>query len=247
MKAYPIIRESVRSSILDFSFPLVAILLLIVNIVIGVENKIFTETPTPYPFWLIFFFDSFIFMIYGGYLGTKYFAREFDKNTMISLVVTPAGRNGVYVGKLVGGLIVIGTLSLIVFFQILAFLGVWGDIAYLLWYWYGMHTLVLFISSLYIMLLAIAIGVLVKKTGATLLVSSFYVILSLFILAFMPMRYAVDDRVYYSIFFPNLGIWYLKLSISSYAIVYSFPILLGAIGALFIALISFFLFKGVRL
>ena len=247
MKTYPVIIENIKSLFFDISLPIIVSLSLILNLFIAFFYHIFDEPPTEYPFWFMIFFDSMLFMIYGGYVGTKYFAWEFDKNTIIPLILTPIGKNRVYAGKIIA-LITVGVIiSSIVFLQIILFLARWCFAPLIFLYWYGFYSLLLLFSVLFSMFIAVSFGVLIKRTGLTLLISSTYLIFSFFTIGFAPMEYVVDSRIFYTSIFPILGIWYTHLSLTYYAL---FPLLvlyLSFSGMLFVLAISYLLYKGVRL
>ncbi len=82
MKNTAVIEENIKSLFFDFSLVAVLSLLLLINLFIALTQNIFKEPPTPFPYWLMYFFDSLILIVYGGYVGTKFFAREFDKKTI---------------------------------------------------------------------------------------------------------------------------------------------------------------------
>jgi len=247
MNVSPVIKENIRSLFLDFSLPSVITLVLLLNFYIAINNKIFTEPPTPFPFWFMYFFDVIALILYAGYIGTKFFAREFDKNTMITLIVTPLGKRGVYIGKLLAGIFIIGLISLLVFLQTVFFFMVWGPVPYLFLYWYGVFTVVLFISMLFSFFLTIIVGSLIKKTGLTLLSVSLYTIFSFFAVAFMPINdYIVDNRMAYVLIFPGLELWYMHLSISYYAVIYPVWALIGTLSTLLMGFASYWVFLGVK-
>lgn len=247
MKMIPVIKENVKSLFFDFSLPIVVIVILLLNLYIGISQKIFTEPPTPFPYWMMYFFDSIILVLYSGYIGTKFFANEFDKNTMITLIATPLGKKGVYAGKIIADFAIIVLLAILVFLQVVIFFMVWGPVPYLFLYWYGLFTLTLLVSMLFSSFLAVIVGCIIKKTGLTLLTVSIYTIFSFFSLAFMPLSdYIVDNRIMYTLIFPSLGIWYMHLSISYYAIIYPTVTILGAFSTLLMFLTSYWVFMGVR-
>ncbi len=247
MKVSPVIKENIRSLFLDFSLPSVITLTLLLNFSIAINNKIFTEPPKPFPFWFMYFFDVIALTLYAGYMGSKFFAREFDKNTMITLIATPLGKRGVYTGKLLAGVVIISLISLLVFLQSVFFFMVWGPVPYLFLCWYGAFTITLFITMLFSFFLTIIAGSLIKKTGLTLLSISLYTIFSFFVIAFMPINdYIVDNRMAYILIFPGQGIWYMHLSISYYAVIYPTSMLLGALSTLFMGITSYWIFMGVK-
>ncbi len=247
MKNTAVIEENIKSLFFDFSLAAVLSLLLLINLFIALTQNIFKEPPTPFPYWLMYFFDSLILIVYGGYVGTKLFAREFDKKTITALIVSPLGKKGVYIGKIIAGIIVIIIISASILIQAIAFYMVWGPIPYLFLYWYGYFSAILIFSYLFAFFLSITVGSLIKRTSISLLISSVYSLFSFFILIFMPVEdYVIDQRFFYSVFFPSLVLWYEHLSISGYATLQPGLIGMGALGTVFMCVISYFVFMGVR-
>ncbi len=243
-----VVKENIKFLFLDFSLPLAVTSIFLLNMLIALEENLFIDLSTPFPFWLMYTFDTIILILYGGYIGTKFFAREYDKNTMITLIVTPAGKKGIYVGKAIAGIGVIVLISALVFLQSITFFSVCRAIPYLFLYWYGLFTIVVILSMLFSFFLAIIISCIIKKTGLSLLVVSVYTVFSFFALAFMPVEnYIIDNRIAYTLLFPSLGIWYMHLSISYYAVIYPLSLLFSFISTLMLGITSYWVFMGVKL
>ncbi len=247
MSAKVIIREHLRSVFFDYSFTTLIIFLLLLNEAILLKFNFFGDGIDFYTLWVIFLFNGLALTAYGGYVGSKFFAKEFENNILVSLIVTPLKRFGVFMGKTIAT-VLIGFLSvLIIFLQVILSLLYYGTVPYLFIYWSSVYAYLAFLSYMFSFFLTVSVGVLTRKNGLTMLLSSIYTITSFFVLAFLPMNYIIDNRFYYSLFFPMIGIWYSHLLIDFYAVISNIVYIVPTVGVLWILLLSFLLFKGVKM
>ena len=241
-----LIREHLRSVLLDYSFATLSIFLMMLNEVILFETKFFEEQNINV-MWLIFLFNGLALTAYGGYLGSKFFAREFENNVIVSLIVTPLKRLGVFIGKSMAAVLIGVMIALVIFLQMIFSLLYYGAVPFLFFYWIGVYGYLAFLSYLFSFFLAVSLGIFIRKNGLTMLVSSIYTISSFFIFAFLPTDYVMDSRIYYSLFFPMVGVWYEHLMIEFYSVLYPMVYVIPTIGVLWIFAISLLLFRGVKL
>ena len=246
MTAKVIIREHLRSVFLDFSFTTLVISLLLLNEAIMLKFNFFEDSVYFYTIWFIFFFNGLALTAYGGYIGSKFFAKEFENNIFVSLIVTPLKRFGVFMGKSIAAVLVGMIVVLIIFLQVIFSMLYYGAVPYLFIYWCSVYAYLAFLSYLFSFFLAVSVGVLIRKNGLTMLLSSIYTIASFFVLAFVPMNYVMDSRFYYSLFFPMIGTWYSHLLIEFYAILYNIIYIIPTVGVLWIFVVSLLLFRGVK-
>ncbi len=240
--------KEVKSVFSDYSVPIVVAVMFVVNYFVYMYNNVPEFGEDRFTLWESFMFDTLVIIAYAGFLGNKLFTREIEKKTLPVLLITPIGRRGVYFQKILSGMFIVGVLSLLLFFQPLFTFIQLGTVSYLFIYWSALFTIILFLAGLFSMFLSISTGVLIKKSTYTMLISSVYVIVSFFMLVAVPMVYDLSGRVYLlTVVFPFISNRYVFLAISAVGIAPVSMILLPFLGVLWMWIMSYLLYMGVRL
>lgn len=248
---YLIMKKTIKTAVLDNSFLMILLILLSINavslyyyesvLIEGLHHS-FKE-----PFFMISLSSSILLMIYGGYLGTKFFVRELEEKRMSSLFMLPEGRDPIYFGKICAGLFILGTITVLSFIQIYLSLNYWGSISLLTVLRISGYLISIFLASIFVFFISIIIGISTKKSMGSMLFSMVFVVFSFFI-SNMILKTEKGIETYTKVMvLPFLNIRYSDLFIIEYG---EFPMIFLAVPLISIFwafIVSFILFRGLKL
>lgn len=222
---YNVIHHSIRSSILDYSLPIVVIIILILNFVSFYTSNLFETTPEdPISFSTIItgvsFTGALIFILYGGYLGSKFYSKEFEDETIHSLFMLPSGRTVVYTGKLIAGFSLLSLVTIVTYIQTYFSLRTWGDISLLTMTWGFNFIFMAFICGLFVFLLSIIVSIVTKKVLSTMLFVLAYTIFTFAMGFFEADKLVYDVKTYLMLIaFPFRALTYMDYCIIHHCII----------------------------
>jgi len=248
---YHIIKKSIFTVFLDRSFFIVLSLIVLINSAsLYFYEVIFTEQfhhSFQEPFLLSSISSSILLMIYGGYLGNKFFIKEIEEKRMESLFMIPGGRDQVYFGKTLASVIILAIISLISFVNIYLSLSHWGILSSLTISRTAIYILSAFYASLFTFFISIIIGLSSKKSNFSILFTTIYIVISFFVASviFFP----EESLSIYTLvlIFPFLNVRYSGLFIREVGGLPNIFVLLPLISILIAFVVSHFKFRGVRL
>lgn len=248
LKSFYVFEQSIMSVILDYSLLAVMGVLISINIWTFHKYGFFKNDPSIFTVYAASIFIYFVIMVYSGYLGSKLFAVEFEKNTIQNLFMISDGRSITYIGKLSAGIFLIVLINLTMFSQFFLSFSNWGNISLFITDWLFHFFIIGVVISLFVFAWSTLISLISKRSIFPILAISIYTVLSFFTSSFIPETLIENNNMYIlSVLFPYSGIRYGYLYFSqlgemNYKIL-GLPILLTII--LFIS--SFMIMKKVKL
>jgi len=248
---YDITKKSIQTIIMDYSFLVILTLVVCLNIISFMYYDTFFTDKFNHafknPLLLTSVSSSIILMIYGGYLGNKLFAQEIEEKIMPSLLMIPAGKNPVYFGKILAGITILLSLIALSFFHIYLSIHYWGAISFLTVTRILDYLISSFLASTFVFFLSVVIGLFTKKSMASMLFTTVYVVGSFF--ATRLVQYAETGINTYTklIAFPFLNIRFCELFIIKYGSLPLIFLLIPLLGIFCSFIISYILFRGVKL
>ncbi len=248
---YDITKKSIQTIIMDYSFLVILSLVVCLNITSFMYYDTFLTDKFNHsfqnPLLLTSVSSSIILMIYGGYLGNKFFAEEIERKRMPTLLMIPDGKNPVYFGKILAGLFVLISITFLSFLHIYLSFHYWGTISLLTVTRIFSYLISSFLASTFVFFLSVVIGLSTKKSMASMLFTTVYVVGSFF--ATRLVRYAETGINAYTkvIVFPFLNIRFCELFILKYGNLPSVLLLIPLVSIFWSFIISYILFRGVKL
>ncbi len=248
---YNILCRSVKNVLIDYSYLTLITIVICVNFASFLHyDAIFTENlrhSFKEPIFLSGLSFSLILMVYGGYLGNKFFTKEIEENRLSSLLMIPDGKTPVYFGKVLGGSLILASLTLFSFLNIYISIHYWGSISYLTISRIYTYLFSAFTASLFVFFMSIIIGLSTKKSIGSMLFTTVYVVLSFF-LAQLVQFPEKGVNIYTTVMvIPFLNIRYSSLFIEEFGELPSLFLYVPIISIIWALIVSYILFRGVKI
>ncbi len=248
-----IIHLSVKSTILDYSFPSLLIFIILIHCLTYQMNDFFTVnewggTNFTLSIYGSIVLESMVLLFYSGYLASKLFAKELEDETIQPLFMIKSGRTVVYIGKVLSTILLMGVVTLLIFCLNYSSLMYYGTISYLTIIWIIKLSLIAFLGSLFLYLSSTVVSIISKTVLTTMLFSSFYTIFTLFNLFMETESINYNLKVKSSLFFfPTVSLKYMDFCITHQGSIDNMLILIPLVGVISMILISYFLIKEVSI
>ncbi|GEM_PF-4750198 len=234
-----IFKESVVRSLRDFSFFILTVIITGINLFLYLTYHFQSFGIDRFLLWLTFMFDILVVMAYSGYLSSKLFIREIERKSMEILFLTQSGKIGTYMQKTLAGYFLIFTISFIAFFQPIVTMFNFGTVPLLFIYWSSIYFLISLISGIFVFSLSNAVGFALKKSIYSMLGVSFYIIISFFTLALIPLQWNNDfDIMAWITVFPFMASRFAFLATEAYGTVPPNILILAVLGIVWIVIIE---------
>ncbi len=245
---YAELKKSIQNIVYDLSFLIMIIITFGVNYWVFDRADLFQDGMRSTIAYQSYTLLAVIIMIYSGYIGAKFFAREFDKKTISALFVEKSNRTSVYFGKALSGVGIVGFLHLISFLHIYFAFLYYGKVSQLMAVWIFKYTIISLIACLVIFFLSVNLSILFKKELPTILVTSIWSVISFFSMIFIPEFPEFGDRMYVLVLlFPFSAIQYAEEYILQFGALDNIIILIPSVIVIWLLGISIMLFKGVKI
>ncbi|MFO7990830.1 MAG: hypothetical protein R6U61_00870 [Thermoplasmata archaeon] len=248
-----IIYDSFRSVIIDNSLPIFILILFIINISIFhlYDYDLFEEGISKFTLFVCSAFTVFTFIVYSGYLGSKFLGKEISDNTIYPMLIASKSKFPIYIGKITSGILILFLISSIQYgYMVVTFL-YWGPLSNLVLVWILKYFLLFFLCGVSIFLLSVIIGLISKGFVAPMMFTSIYVVISFFSYNLIPENLntlTIDSEIKLVIvLLPSATIRYAQLFIKTYGFIPLTLILLPLILILWGLITSYYIFKVVKI
>ncbi len=248
--AYIIMKKSVKTTFMDYSFPILVFFMIIINLYsllhfeiiytsyeVGVKNE---------PIFFSSVFSSYLVVAYGGYLGSKYFAKDIENGRMNNFFLIPDGIKPVLFGKILAGMVVLGALSLVYSAHMFLSLSYWGTISQLTLHRLVNFSILMFLAGVFLFLCTVVIGTFLQKVMPTMLFTSSYLILAFFLSFLIESAEESSDVLTNVFFFPILNIMHNIAFIDEYGKLPLIFFLIPLLSIVLMSIISYILIEGAR-
>ncbi len=243
-------KRSIKTIFLDYSFPIVIILMVMVNLIalwhydiIYSKNEIGITYDSIY---LTSFFASLLVMAYGGYLGNKFFAKDIESRRIHPFLLIPDGKKPLLLGKILAGSLVLVILSMIYTVHMSISLTYWGPISYLTIQRLLIYSVLMFLAALLLYSVVTIISVLSKNVMATVLFLLSYLVMAFFLIQFTESAERSFRTFVKVMGFPVLNVIYNNFYIDEYGALPSVFYFLPLLGIVVGLAASYLLFDRVK-
>ncbi|GEM_PF-4536030 len=244
---YKILAKTVQTTFLDYSLPIVVILMISVNIYsLWRSEVIYQGDPSGIiyePIYWSAFFAVLVVMGYGAYLGAKLFASDIDSGRIYPLMMIPGGRRTLLFGKISAGIVILALLSVVYPVHILLSLSYWGTISYLTIQRTMIYSLLIFSAGLFLFSFTTTFSLLSRKVLPTILFSSIYIISMFFATQFIESAERSLGTLVTVGSFPILSVMYHNLFIEEFGFLPANFMYVPFLGTICFLILSFFLFE----
>ncbi len=247
---YIISKISIKTTFMDYSFPVLVFFMIIINLYSLLHfDIIYSSYEVGVRYEPIFFsslFSSYLVVAYGGYLGSKFFAKDIENGRMNTLFLIPDGRKPVLFGKILAGIVVLGALSLVYPAHMFLSLSYWGTISQLTIHRLISFSILMFLAGVFLFLCTVVIGTFLQKVMPTMLFTSAYLILTFFLWFLIESAKESSDVLFNVFFFPILNIVHNIVFIQEYGALPLIFFLMPLLSIVLMSFISYILIEGAR-